>query len=245
MNEEEKILIEQLIEAICHPDWFMRIITIISICISGLLSFLLYRATKIIGRKQNEIAKHQIIIQDHIARIEKYNLFKDEIIVIREIQFYISSFLYEINSFLNRLEENEFDIFENELVRAYNKSNELLEKLRIIRNSGKFKILDIDDNDLMSIELLLENAIHNAILLLSHFQFNKKIDKEIISIDNDEIDDWDIKLMDHILKTINQKGYKCEEIIGHLRYYAKGKNDILYRKNIFKSIEHHIYDSCE
>ena len=136
MNEEEKILIEQLIEAICHPDWFMRIITIISICISGLLSFLLYRATKIIGRKQNEIAKHQIIIQDHIARIEKYNLFKDEIIVIREIQFYIFSFLYEINSFLNRLEENEFDIFENELVRAYNKSNELLEKLRIIRNSG-------------------------------------------------------------------------------------------------------------
>ena len=52
------------------------------------------------------------------------------------------------------MEENEFDIFENELVRAYNKSNELLEKLRIIRNSGKFKILNIDDNDLMSIELL-------------------------------------------------------------------------------------------
>ena len=77
MNEEEKILIEQLIEAICHPDWFMRIITVISICISGLLSFLLYRATKIIGRKQNEIAKHQIIIQDHIARIEKYNLLSD------------------------------------------------------------------------------------------------------------------------------------------------------------------------
>lgn len=66
MDAELKTLLEQLIAAIQstnHTDWWMWGVTAISIVVSAILSVLLWHTSRKLGKRQNEIAEQQTILQ--------------------------------------------------------------------------------------------------------------------------------------------------------------------------------------
>lgn len=66
MDAELKALLEQLIVAIqstSHTDWWMWGVSAFSVIVSAVLSVLLWVTTKRLGKRQNEIAEQQTILQ--------------------------------------------------------------------------------------------------------------------------------------------------------------------------------------
>lgn len=66
MDAEFKTLLEQLITTIQstnHTDWWMWGVSAISVIVSAILSVLLWVTTKRLGKRQNEIAEQQTILQ--------------------------------------------------------------------------------------------------------------------------------------------------------------------------------------
>ena len=66
MDAELKALLEQLIVAIQstgHTDWWMWGVSAFSVIVSAILSFMLWFTTKRLGKRQNEIAEQQTILQ--------------------------------------------------------------------------------------------------------------------------------------------------------------------------------------
>lgn len=78
MNYETKILLNRLIEAVDSPDLLSISITIISILISGILSFLLYRLTKKLGEQQNTLQQNNLRIQMHQKYFDIYDALHDD-----------------------------------------------------------------------------------------------------------------------------------------------------------------------
>ena len=80
MDPELKTLLEQLISAVNstnNTDWWMWGVTAISIVVSAILSVLLWRTSRKLGKRQNEIAEQQTEIQKRQYQIEKFNNYKD------------------------------------------------------------------------------------------------------------------------------------------------------------------------
>lgn len=243
MFGQEQLIFNAIIESINKTDWWMWGITAASFITSAFLSVRLLIVTKRIGNNQNEIAHRQTLLQEQVVRIEKYNLFKDELSVLYEIEFLSSLFLYDIRGILLDHQTDKLITTEIKLNEINSKSVELKRKLKSIKISGKFKTLNIDNGDLTEIELLLERIEHITIVLLSHIMLKDIISEEIISVKDDEISTYDLSRLNGIQQIIQHKGYQCKQILGHLRYFAKCYNDIFNNKKVTKIIENLIYNN--
>lgn len=76
MDYESKILLNRLIdevEQLNEPDWWVIGITVVSIIISGILSYLLFRLTKKLGEQQNTLQQNNLRIQMHQKYFEIYD----------------------------------------------------------------------------------------------------------------------------------------------------------------------------
>ena len=84
MTEQDRVLIEQLIETINNTDWWMWSVTLFSAITSLTLSYLLLRATKKIGDRQNQL--------------EQYRIYKDlykKVLVINNFSKHFINTIYE------------------------------------------------------------------------------------------------------------------------------------------------------
>lgn len=68
MTEQDRVLIEQLIETINNTDWWMWGITLFSAVSSLVLSCLLLRATRKIGDRQNQLEQYRIYTKTCIKK---------------------------------------------------------------------------------------------------------------------------------------------------------------------------------
>ena len=76
MDYETKILLNRLVEEVeklNSPDWWIIGITVVSIIISGILSYLLFRLTKKLGEQQNTLQQNNLRIQMHQKYFEIYD----------------------------------------------------------------------------------------------------------------------------------------------------------------------------
>ena len=76
MDYESKILLNRLVdevEKLNSPDWWVIGITVVSIIISGILSYLLFRLTKKLGEQQNTLQQNNLRIQMHQKYFEIYD----------------------------------------------------------------------------------------------------------------------------------------------------------------------------
>lgn len=70
--------LKEIIDIMNSTDWWMFGITIVSVVISGILSYMLYRLTKNLGEQQNTIQQNNLRIQMHKEYFEIYDaLVKD------------------------------------------------------------------------------------------------------------------------------------------------------------------------
>ena len=79
MDPELKTLLEQLISAVNstnNTDWWMWGVTAISIVVSAILSILLWWTSRKLGKRQNEIAEQQTVLQRLQCEISEYEIYK-------------------------------------------------------------------------------------------------------------------------------------------------------------------------
>lgn len=70
--------LKEIIDIMNSTDWWMFGITAVSVVISGILSYMLYRLTKNLGKQQNTIQQNNLRIQMHKEYFEIYDaLMKD------------------------------------------------------------------------------------------------------------------------------------------------------------------------
>lgn len=143
MTEQDRVLIEQLIETINNTDWWMWSVTLFSAITSLTLSYLLLRATKKIGERQNQLEQYRIY-KDLYKKVLAINNFSKHFInTIYEYFLYfkddstkmkIKSLNNQIDSFSNKLNESEADF------------NLLLTPKDMVSFSGLNLLLSIEKN---------------------------------------------------------------------------------------------------
>ncbi|MBS6459252.1 MAG: hypothetical protein KH375_03745 [Alistipes sp.] len=70
MDYESKILLNNLADAVCNPDWWIVATSFLGIIASLAISILLYKTTRKIGEQQNRIQREQLLISN-------FNLYRD------------------------------------------------------------------------------------------------------------------------------------------------------------------------
>ena len=143
MTEQDRVLIEQLIETINNTDWWMWSVTLFSAITSLTLSYLLLRATKKIGERQNQL--------------EQYRIYKDlykKVLVINNFSKHFINTIYEYflyfkdDSTKMKIESlnNQIDSFSNELNESEADFNLLLTPKDMVSFSGLNLLLSIEKN---------------------------------------------------------------------------------------------------
>ena len=154
MNEQDRLLFEQLIESINKTDWWMWGVTLFGAITALILSFLLWRTTKKIGDRQNQLEQYRIykelykkvlainnFSKHFINTIYEYFLyFKDDSIKIK-----IESLNNQIDSFLNELNESEADF------------NLLLTSKDMVSFSGVKLLLSIEKNIVSNLSYCIDS----------------------------------------------------------------------------------------
>lgn len=143
MNEQDRLLFEQLIEAINKTDWWMWGVTLFSAITALILSLLLWRTTKKIGERQNQL--------------EQYRIYKDlykKVLAINKFSKYFINTVYEYFLYFKddgtktKIESlnNQIDSFSNELNESESDFNLLLTPKDMVSFSGLNLLLSIEKN---------------------------------------------------------------------------------------------------
>ena len=83
---EFKDILCSLINAVNSTDWYMFGITVISVFISALLSYMLYNLTKQLGEQQNAIQQNNLRIQMHKEYFEIYDALVKDLMQINSLE---------------------------------------------------------------------------------------------------------------------------------------------------------------
>lgn len=177
MTEQDRVLIEQLIETINNTDWWMWSVTLFSAITSLTLSYLLLRATKKIGDRQNQL--------------EQYRIYKDlykKVLVINNFSKYFINTIYEYflyfkdDSTKMKIESlnNQIDSFSNELNESEADFNLLLTPKDMVSFSELNLLLSIEKNIVSHLSYCIDsyNNKNEEIIRLSSEDFNVLYDKD-------------------------------------------------------------------
>ena len=102
MDYETKILLNRLVEEVeklNEPDWWVIGITVVSIIISGILSYLLFRLTKKLGEQQNTLQQNNLRIQMHQKYFEIYDALCNDWQMIKSLNHKFDSVLKGVTVF--------------------------------------------------------------------------------------------------------------------------------------------------
>lgn len=177
MNEQDRLLFEQLIEAISKTDWCVLGVTLFSAIASFVLSLLLWRTTKKIGDRQNQLEQYRIY-KDLYKKVLAINNFSKHFI--NTIYEY---FLYYKDDFTKMKIEslnNQLDSFSNELNESEADFNLLLTPKDMVLFSGLNLLLSIEKNIVSCLSYCIDsyNNKNEEIKRLSDEDFNILYDKD-------------------------------------------------------------------
>lgn len=143
MTEQDRVLIEQLIETINNTDWWMWSVTLFSAITSLTLSYLLLRATKKIGERQNQLEQYRIY-KDLYKKVLAINNFSKHFI--NTIYEYFLYFKDDSTKMKIESLNNQIDSFSNELNESEADFNLLLTPKDMVSFSGLNLLLSIEKN---------------------------------------------------------------------------------------------------
>ena len=143
MTEQDRVLIEQLIETTNNTDWWMWSVTLFSAITSLTLSYLLLRATKKIGERQNQLEQYRIY-KDLYKKVLAINNFSKHFI--NTIYEYFLYFKDDSTKMKIESLNNQIDSFSNELNESEADFNLLLTPKDMVSFSGLNLLLSIEKN---------------------------------------------------------------------------------------------------
>lgn len=177
MNEQDRLLFEQLIESINKTDWWMCGVTLFSAITALILSLLLWRSTKKIGERQNQL--------------EQYRIYKDlykKVLAINKFSKYFINTVYEYFLYFKddttkmKIESlnDQLDSFSNELNESESDFNLLLTSKDMVSFSGLNLLLSIEKNIVSHLSYCIDsyNNKNEEIKRLSKEDYNALYDKD-------------------------------------------------------------------
>jgi uncharacterized membrane protein len=120
MDYETKIYLDNLIEAVDSPDWWIIVLTVINI-----VAFIVVAWTQI------KIQKHQTKLQEQQKKAQEYDTYRLLYALIKESNWYIKSFIRSLYSSIiySRSIEEIRDELENMQKRLYGMENRLMQQI--------------------------------------------------------------------------------------------------------------------